>query len=39
MSLFLRYEGRMRRNFKRALADFRMLSDGESGLETGPNEQ
>jgi hypothetical protein len=32
MSLFLRYEGRMRRNYKRALADFHMICDTESGL-------
>ena len=34
MSLFLRYEGRMRRGYKRALADFQIMCD----IENGPNE-
>ena len=38
MSLFLRYEGRMRRSYKRALADFRMISSTETEIEIGPKE-
>jgi hypothetical protein len=38
MSLFLRYEGRMRRGYKHALADFRMICDVENDLENGTNE-
>ena len=34
MSLFLRYEGRMRRGYKRALADFHLMCD----IENDPDE-
>ena len=40
MSLFLRYESRMRRNFKRALADFHIICDIENGLnEPNPGSE
>jgi hypothetical protein len=41
MSLFLRYEGRMRRGYKRALADFHLITDVEpqDRIEDGKNYQ
>ena len=38
MSLFLRYEGRMRRGYNRALADFHLMCDIENGpIEPNPD--
>jgi hypothetical protein len=38
MSLDLRYEGRMRRSYQHALADFHMMCDTKNDTENGTNE-